>query len=44
MSFIFLPPVWLAFSLPLSNKYNKTPIIKFFCYLTSHIFFMTFQV
>ena len=39
-----IPPMWLAFALPLENKYNKTPIIKFGCYLTSHIYFMTFQI
>ncbi len=44
VSFIIFPPVWLIFSLPLNNKYNKTPIVKFSCYLTSHIFFMIFQV
>ncbi len=44
VSFILFPPIWLVFSLPLNNKYNKTPIVKFSCYLTSHIFFMIFQV
>ena len=42
--FVFIPPLWLFFSLPLNNKYNKTPIVKFGCYLTSHIFFMGFQI
>ncbi len=44
ISFIIFPPAWLVFSLPLNNKYNKTPIVKFSCYLTSHLFFMFFQV
>ena len=43
-SFVFIPPMWLVFALPLNNKYNKTPIVKFGCYLTSHIFFMVIQV
>ena len=43
-SFSLFPPLWLIFSLPLSNKYNKTPIVKFGCYLTSHLFFMAFQI
>ena len=43
-SFVFFPPLWLVFSLPLNNKYNKTPIVKFGCYLASHVFFMIFQV
>lgn len=43
-SFAIFPPLWLIFSLPLNNKYNKTPIVKFGCFLTSHLFFMLFQV
>jgi hypothetical protein len=43
-SFAIFPPVWLVFSLPLDNKYNKTPIVKFGGYLTSHFFFMAFQI
>ena len=42
--FVVIPPMWFAFSLPLNNKYNKTPIVKFGCYLTSHIYFMIIQV
>ncbi|XP_045473083.1 serine/threonine-protein phosphatase 6 regulatory ankyrin repeat subunit A [Harmonia axyridis] len=38
--FIFCPPVWIAFTLPLGHKYNKVPIIKFMSYLTSHIHLM----
>lgn len=44
ISFVFVPPMWFVFSLPLNNKYNKTPVVKFGCYLTSHIFFMLVQV
>ncbi|KAG7306284.1 hypothetical protein JYU34_008884 [Plutella xylostella] len=40
VAFIFCPPVWMVFSLPVS-KYNKVPIIKFMSYLTSHIYLMT---
>ncbi len=43
-SFAIFPPLWLAFSLPLDNKYNKTPIVKFGGYLTSHVYFMVFQI
>jgi len=42
--FSIVPPLWVIFSLPLDNKYNKTPIVKFGCHLTSHIFFMTFHI
>ena len=42
--FTLFPPLWIFFSLPLNNKYNKTPIVKFGCYLTSHIFFMAFTI
>ena len=43
-TFTIIPPLWFIFSLPLNNKYNQTPIVKFGGYLTSHIFFMTIQV
>ena len=43
-TFFVCPPLWLIFALPLNNKYNKTPIVKFGCYLTSHLFFMVVQV
>uniref|UniRef100_T1IHG8 Uncharacterized protein n=1 Tax=Strigamia maritima TaxID=126957 RepID=T1IHG8_STRMM len=39
-AFIFVPPVWVTFSLPLNHRYNRTPIIKFMSYLVSHIFFI----
>jgi hypothetical protein len=42
--FSICPPLWVIFSLPLDNKYNKTPIVKFGCHLTSHVFFMTFHI
>ncbi|CAH1774233.1 unnamed protein product [Owenia fusiformis] len=38
MAFLFLPPVWIAFSLPLRHRFNKIPIIKFMAYLVSHIY------
>ena len=37
-------PVWIIFSLPLDNKYNKTPFVRFVCNLTSHIYFMIIQI
>ena len=37
-------PVWVIFSLPLDNKYNKTPFVRFVCNLTSHIYFMIIQI
>lgn len=43
-TFAIVPPLWLVFALPLNNKYNKTPIVKFGCYLTSHLYFMVIQV
>lgn len=33
-----LPPVWLAFSLPLKHNLNSVPIIKFMGYLVSHLY------
>jgi len=41
-AFIFCPPVWVSFTLPLGHKYYKVPIIKFMSYLTSHIYLMVF--
>ena len=35
---LFVPPVWLAFSLPLKHRFNKVPVIKFMSYLVSHIY------
>ncbi|KAJ4447024.1 hypothetical protein ANN_09012 [Periplaneta americana] len=40
--FIFCPPIWVTFTLPLGHKYYKVPIIKFMSYLTSHIYLMVF--
>ncbi|BES94180.1 Ion channel nompc [Nesidiocoris tenuis] len=38
--FVFCPPVWIYFTLPLGHKYFKIPIIRFMSYLTSHIHLM----
>ena len=36
---LFVPPVWLAFSLPNKHiRFNKVPVIKFMLYLVSHIY------
>ena len=36
---LFVPPVWLAFSIPNRHiKFNKVPVIKFMSYLVSHIY------
>ncbi|CAH1403231.1 unnamed protein product [Nezara viridula] len=40
LTFIFCPPVWVYFTLPLGHKYYKIPIIKFMSYLTSHVHLM----
>ncbi|XP_059094121.1 ankyrin-1-like [Tigriopus californicus] len=42
MVFLFVPPVWFFFSLPLAKGYNKVPVVKFMSYLTSHLYFMAF--
>ena len=41
---LLIVPVWIVFSLPLDNKYNKTPLVRFICNLTSHIYFMIIQI
>lgn len=38
--FLFIPLVWLIVSLPLRQRYNKIPIIKFMAYLVSHLYLM----
>ena len=36
---LFVPPVWLAFSIPNKHiRFNKVPVIKFMSYLVSHIY------
>ena len=40
--FVFIPPVWFFFSLPINVRLNKIPVIKFMSYLTAHIYFMLF--
>ena len=44
IAIILFPPVWFVFSLPLDNKYNKTPIVRFIVQITSHIYFMIIQI
>ena len=41
---VIFPPVWIVFSLPFDTKYHKTPWIKFLGSLTSHLYFMVFQI
>ncbi|XP_033121320.1 serine/threonine-protein phosphatase 6 regulatory ankyrin repeat subunit C-like isoform X2 [Anneissia japonica] len=43
-TFIFLPPVWIVFSLPLKQRFNRLPIIKYMSYLVSHIFLIVLLV
>ncbi|KAK3576172.1 hypothetical protein CHS0354_016979 [Potamilus streckersoni] len=40
MLFLFVPVVWLIFSLPLKNRFSKIPIMKFMAYLVSHLYLM----
>ncbi|XP_033736705.1 serine/threonine-protein phosphatase 6 regulatory ankyrin repeat subunit A-like isoform X2 [Pecten maximus] len=40
MAFLFIPIVWLIFSMPLKHRFNKVPIIKFMAYLVSHLYLM----
>ena len=40
--FVFFPPVWFFFSLPIEFRMNRIPIIKFMSYLTGHIYFVLF--
>ena len=44
IAILLLPPVWIIFSLPLDNKYNKTPIVRYVVQITSHIYFMIIQI
>lgn len=40
MTFLFIPIIWLVFSLPLRHRFNRVPIIKFMAYLVSHLYLM----
>ena len=44
VALLFIPPVWLAFSLPVRHKYNRVPVIKFMSYLVSHIYLIALYV
>ena len=40
LAIMLFPLVWIIFSLPLDNKYNRTPFVRFYCNLASHVYFM----
>ncbi|CAG0920269.1 unnamed protein product [Notodromas monacha] len=42
--FLFCPPVWVVFSLPLGHKFSRIPLIKFLSYLTSHLYFVALLI
>ena len=35
---LFIPIIWLIFSLPIKHMFNKIPVIKFMSYLISHLY------
>ena len=44
MAMLFIPPVWLAFSLPIRHRFNRVPVIKFMSYLVSHVYLIVLYV
>ncbi|OQV12783.1 Ankyrin-3 [Hypsibius exemplaris] len=38
--FLFCPPVWFLFGLPLGHKYNYIPFVKLMCHIVSHLYFI----
>ena len=42
VTFIVMPPVWVFFSLPIKQRLNKLPIIKFMSLIVSHIYLIIF--
>ncbi|XP_069948336.1 serine/threonine-protein phosphatase 6 regulatory ankyrin repeat subunit B-like [Cherax quadricarinatus] len=43
-AFLFLPPVWIFFSMPLGHMYNEVPIVKFIAYLVSHLYLLALMI
>ncbi|XP_069167057.1 serine/threonine-protein phosphatase 6 regulatory ankyrin repeat subunit B [Procambarus clarkii] len=43
-AFLFLPPVWIFFSMPLGHMYNEVPIVKFIAYLVSHLYLLMLMI
>ena len=41
---VFIPPIWLAFSLPIKHRFNRVPVIKFMSYLVSHVYLIGLYV
>ncbi len=41
-AFIIFPPIWIFFSLPIKQRFNKLPIIKFMSLVVSHIYLILF--
>ena len=41
---LFIPPIWLAFSMPVKHRFNRVPVIKFMSYLVSHIYLIALYV
>ena len=44
LAMLFVPPVWLAFSLPIKHRLNRVPVIKFMSYLVSHVYLIALFV
>ena len=38
--FLFCPPLWFIFGLPIGHKYNYIPFVKLMCHIVSHIYFI----
>lgn len=41
-AFIIFPPIWVFFSLPIKQRFNKLPIIKFMSLVVSHVYLILF--
>ncbi|XP_050688189.1 serine/threonine-protein phosphatase 6 regulatory ankyrin repeat subunit C-like isoform X2 [Eriocheir sinensis] len=44
LAFLFLPPVWIFFSMPLGHMYNEVPLVKFIAYLVSHVYMLVLMI
>jgi hypothetical protein len=38
--FLFFPPIWLIFGLPLGHKYNFIPFVKLMSHIVGHLYFI----
>lgn len=41
LAMLFLPPVWMAFTLPIHHRFSRVPLVKFMGYLVRALILQT---